>query len=74
MSRSTAVTRYFVSVSAYDNCDCRKTYDSLYVLCRVPESRAEANAAADELVALLAVDGHTDVVSIRINAYPAVLA
>lgn len=74
MSRSVTVTRYSVSVSAYDDCDCRKTYDSLYVLCRVPESRTEANAAADELVSLLAADGYTDVVSIRINTYSAVLA
>jgi hypothetical protein len=40
----------------------------------VPESRSEANAAADELVALLAADGYTEVVSVRIDAYRAVFA
>jgi hypothetical protein len=74
MSADTTVLRYSVRVSAYDNCDCRKTYEALWELCRVPESRAEANAAADELVALLAADGYTDVVSVRIDAYRAVFA
>lgn len=65
------VTRYAVRVSAYDDCDCRRTYEALYELGRVPESRAEAKDAADELAAMLAADGYTDVVSIRIDAYPA---
>ena len=70
----TPLLRYSVRVSAYDDCDCRQTYEAIRVLCRVPESRAEAHAAADELVARLAVDGYTDVVSIRIDAYRVVLA
>jgi hypothetical protein len=68
------VTRYSVRVSAYDDCDCRRTYESLWELGRVPESRSEAKDAADKLVAMLANDGYTYAVSIRIDAYPAILA
>ncbi len=68
------VTRYAVRVSAYDDCDCRKTYEAVWELCRVPESRSEARDAADELTAMLAADGYTDVVSVRIDAYPALFA
>jgi len=71
MSTDTSVIRYNfrVRVSAYDDCDCRKTYEALWELGSVPESRSEANAAADELVALLAVDGYIDIVSVRIDVY-----
>ncbi len=65
MSEST-VLRYTVSVSAYDNCDCRRTYDALYELGCVPETRAEAIAAAEELTAMLAADGYNEYVKVRI--------
>ena len=74
MTTDTSVLRYSVRVSASDDCDCRATYEALYVLCRVPESRREAKDAANELAALLAADGYNEFVSVRIDAYRAVLA
>lgn len=62
--------RYAVRVSAYDDCDVCRTYESVWELERVPETRADAWRAADELVAKLAADGYTDVVCIRIYTYP----
>ena len=64
--------RYSVRVSAYDDCDCRKTYEALWELGEVPDSRDAANAAATRLVAMLAADGYTDRVVTRIDGYVAV--
>ncbi len=63
------VIRYSVSVSAYDNCDCRRTFEALHELGRIPESRSEAIAVAEELTTLLAADGYNERIRVRIDAY-----
>ena len=64
--------RYSVRVSASDDCDCRRTYEALWELGEVPDSRDAANNAAQRLTALLAADGYTDRIVTRIDGYTAV--